>query len=447
MLLPGNFLNRFSFNISGMEIERLHQLFLSSKGLTTDTRKIQRDQLFFALKGDNFNGNLFAAQAISKSGSYAIVDEEEHATGKNYILVDDVLQTLQQLATFHRKFLNIPILAITGSNGKTTSKELINAVLRRKYETLATQGNLNNHIGVPLTLLSMKTTTEFGIVEMGANHHGEIRQLCDIAQPDYGYITNFGKAHLEGFGSVEGVIRAKSELYEYLKNNGKLMFLNIDDPVQHKRSSYASTFTFGTSKEANVRISYPVSTKTAQISCDQHTFSSVLTGSYNSVNIAAAVCIGTYFKVPGDAIQKSIAAYTPKNNRSQLVHLGNNTLVMDAYNANPTSMRAALESFQNYPAEKKWVILGDMFELGTSAEKEHQEIASYVANMDIEKAFLVGTNFHKVSTSKTNIIKFENFGQLELALKASPPENSFILIKGSRGMALERVQDIFKELN
>lgn len=430
-----------------MEIERLHQLFLDSKGLTTDTRKIQRDQLFFALKGDNFNGNLFAAQAIKKSGSYAIVDEEEHAAGNNYILVDDVLQCLQQLATFHRKFLNIPVLAITGSNGKTTSKELINAVLRRKYETLATEGNLNNHIGVPLTLLSMKTTTEFGIVEMGANHPGEIKQLCEIAQPDYGYITNFGKAHLEGFGSVEGVIRAKGELYEHLKENGKLIFLNIDDPVQEKHSNYASTFTFGTGSKANIKVSYPVNTKTAQISFDQETYPSVLTGSYNSVNIAAAVCIGTYFKVPQDAIKKSIAAYTPKNNRSQLVHLGNNTLVMDAYNANPTSMLAALESFQNYPAKKKWIILGDMFELGSSAEQEHQAIATYLEKMDIDQAFLVGSNFNKVTTSNPNISILENFSDLESSLKKLPPQNSFILVKGSRGMALERVQEILKEIS
>src|SRR5690606_24583225 len=415
-----------------MQIKRLHELFMKSKGLTTDTRKIQRDQLFFALKGDNFNGNLFAAQAISKSGSHAIIDEEKYAVGEKYILVKDVLKTLQDLASFHRKFLGIPILAITGSNGKTTSKELIHAVLRRKFETIATQGNLNNHIGVPLTLLSMKSSTEFGIVEMGANHPGEIRKLCEIAQPDYGYITNFGKAHLEGFGSVEGVIRAKSELYDYLKGTGKLLFLNIDDPVQEKHTNYASTFTFGSTIKADVRVTYPETTKTAQIFFNEATYPSVLTGAYNSVNIAAAVCIGTYFKVPQEAIQKSIAAYTPKNNRSQLVHLGSNTLVMDAYNANPTSMRAALESFQNYPAEKKWVILGDMFELGKSAEEEHQEIASNVEKMDLKQAFLVGSNFNRVTTFSENITKFENFQELELSLKASPPENCFILVKGSR---------------
>ena len=333
-----------------MKIEELHKLFLESKGVTTDTRKIKRDQLFFALKGDNFNGNLFAAQAVLKSGSYAVVDEEEYAVNDSFILVPNVLRTLQSLATYHRIFLQIPILAITGSNGKTTSKELINVVLKRKFETVATEGNLNNHIGVPLTLLSMKTSTEFGIVEMGANHPGEIRYLCEIARPDFGYITNFGKAHLEGFGSVEGVIRAKGELYEHLKSNEKLIFLNIDDPIQQIHSTYPKVFTFTHSKQASVKVEYPDTTKTAAVLYNGNLFTSVLTGNYNAVNIAAAITIGTYFKVPQEAMVKAIASYIPKNNRSQLVHLGENTLLMDAYNANPTSMHASLSSFENYPA-------------------------------------------------------------------------------------------------
>src|SRR5690606_9013950 len=299
----------------------------------------------------------------------------------------------------------------------------------------------------PLTLLSMKSSTEFGIVEMGANHPGEIKRLCEIAKPDYGYITNFGKAHLEGFGSLEGVVRAKSELYAHLKENGKLLFLNIDDPVQEKQGKYASIYTFGRSPGANVPVTYPETIRTAQIIFNDRTYSSVLTGSYNSVNIAAALCIGTYFKVPEEAIQKSIASYVPKNNRSQLVHLGDNTLVMDAYNANPTSMRAALDSFQNYPAERKWVILGDMFELGASSKEEHKEIASFVEKMNLEKAFLVGSNFNKVRTTQDNISKFENFQDLEISLKSTPPEKCFILVKGSRGMALERLQTFLKDLS
>lgn len=430
-----------------MKIKELHKLFLESKGITTDTRKIQRDQLFFALKGDNFNGNLFASHAVSKSGGYAVVDEEKYAISDNFILVSNVLNTLQELATYHRKHLNIPILAITGSNGKTTSKELINAVLRRKFETVATEGNLNNHIGVPLTLLSMKSSTEFGIVEMGANHHGEIRNLCEIAKPDFGYITNFGKAHLEGFGSIEGVITAKSELYEYLKKNGKYIFLNIDDPIQEKQTSYSSVFTFGNNSRAQVKVEYPATTKTAEVIYNGKNYKSVLTGNYNAVNIAAALCIGNYFKVPEVALSRAIISYTPKNNRSQIINLENNTLLMDAYNANPTSMRAALESFGNYPASKKWAILGDMFELGASSAQEHQEITIFLEKMNLDKAFLVGKNFYEVKTSNENIIKFQDFGNLEKAIRSTPPENCHILVKGSRGMALERVQELIREIS
>ena len=429
-----------------MKIKDLHKLFIESKGIATDTRKIQRNQLFFALKGDNFNGNHYAAQAVNKSGSHAIIDEAEYASGNKFILVTNVLKTLQDLATFHRNYLKIPILAITGSNGKTTSKELINAVLKRKFDTVATEGNLNNHIGVPLTILSMKTSTEFGIVEMGANHPGEIRALCEIAQPDYGYITNFGKAHLEGFGSVEGVIRAKSELYEHLKNNRKLIFLNLDDPIQQNHVTYSSVFTFGNNENADVKVEYPETIKTAVVMQNGNAYSSVLTGSYNAVNIAAAICIATYFKVPQKAIVKAIASYTPKNNRSQIVNLGNNTLLMDAYNANPTSMRAALESFKNYPSGSKWVILGDMFELGESSKLEHQEITSFVEKMDLAKAFLIGNNFYDVKVSDEKILKFKDFRDLEEALRSSPPDNCHILVKGSRGMALERVHEVIREI-
>lgn len=429
-----------------MKIEQIHQIFLKSKGIATDTRKIQRNQLFFALKGDNFNGNRFASQAVKKSGSYAVIDEEEFATGESYILVPNVLETLQELATYHRKYLNLPILAITGSNGKTTSKELINAVLRRKFETIATQGNLNNHIGVPLTLLSMNRSTEFGIVEMGANHAGEIRDLCSIALPDFGYITNFGKAHLEGFGSVEGVIRAKSELYDHLRQNAKLIFLNIDDPIQQKQLEYPSVFTFGTSEKADVKIEYPETNKTAEVSFNENFYSSILTGNYNAVNMAAAICIGTYFKVSEEGISKAIASYVPKNNRSQLVHLGTCTLLMDAYNANPTSMRAALSSFQNYPAEKKWVILGDMFELGETSHEEHQEVINMLEEINLDRVFLVGKNFFQVSTSRGHISKYENFEGLEKELLAAQPKDCHILVKGSRGMALERVQELLQKI-
>ena len=431
-----------------MEIKEIHQLFLKSAGVSTDTRKIKKNTIFFALRGENFNANQFALAALEAGAAYAVIDEDQDAADPRLILVPNVLKSLQELATYHRQHCGIPVIGLTGSNGKTTTKELINSCLSRKYRTVATLGNLNNHIGVPLTLLNLSDETEIGIIEMGANHPGEIAFLCSIAQPDFGYITNFGKAHLEGFGSVEGVIKAKSELYDHLKNNGKLLFLNIDDTVQQQNATYPNIYTFGNSNaEADVKVEYPITSKTAEVRFNGDVFSSVLTGSYNSVNIAAAICIGNYFKVPQEAIQKAIAAYTPTNNRSQLVTLGNNTLVMDAYNANPTSMRAALDSFQNYPADKKWVILGDMFELGASSDVEHQEIESLVEKMDLEKAILIGKNFSKVKTTGENISSIENFQDLEAFIKQSPPEHCHILVKGSRGMALERVQDMLKALS
>ncbi|RKS44906.1 UDP-N-acetylmuramoyl-tripeptide--D-alanyl-D-alanine ligase [Gillisia mitskevichiae] len=427
-----------------MNIETLHKLFLKSKGVATDTRAIKSEHLFFALKGDNFNGNLFAEKALSKGASYAIIDEDILPNNDRCILVENVLDTLQQLSSYHRTFLNIPILAITGSNGKTTSKELIYAVLKKKFETIATIGNLNNHIGVPLTLLSMNSKTEFGIVEMGANHPKEIEKLCEIAKPNYGYITNFGKAHLEGFGSIEGVILAKSELYNYLKLNRGKIFLNIDDPIQQKQSSYNDVFTFGESTEADIIIKYDNSNTLAEVEYQNSIIKSQLTGTYNAINIAASVSIGLYFKISLESIQKAVYNYIPKNNRSQILKCGSNSLLMDAYNANPTSMIAALESFKDNPAKNKIVILGDMFELGTSSEEEHQIIVNYIETLELSKAFIVGKNFYRTKSKNEHIKKFENFSDLQIALESNKIQNSYILIKGSRGMALERVVDILK---
>ncbi|WP_034924556.1 UDP-N-acetylmuramoyl-tripeptide--D-alanyl-D-alanine ligase [Gillisia sp. CAL575] len=427
-----------------MNIETLHQLFLDSKGVATDTRAIKTSQLFFALKGDNFNGNLFAEKALSKGAGYAIIDEQLHKPNKLYILVENVLETLQNLSTYHREYLNIPILAITGSNGKTTTKELIHAVLKKKHETVATVGNLNNHIGVPLTLLSMNTKSEFGIVEMGANHPREIEKLCEIAKPNFGYITNFGKAHLEGFGSIEGVISAKSELYNYLKTNKGQLILNIDDPIQQKQASYKNTYTFGESKNADVIIKYDNSSSLAEVQYEKTTIKSQLTGTYNAINIAAAICVGTYFKISIESIQKAVAGYLPRNNRSQIVKLGSNAILMDAYNANPTSMKAALESFEANPAENKIVILGDMFELGSSSDEEHQTIVNYLERINLKQIFLVGKNFFKTQSQDQKLQKYENFSELKIALEANKFQNSYILVKGSRGMALERILDILK---
>lgn len=427
-----------------MIIEKLHQLFLKSSGVTTDTRAIKSNQLFFALKGDNFNGNIFAEKALSKGAAYAIIDEEQSTANDRYILVDNVLDTLQQLSTYHRRHLKLPILAITGSNGKTTSKELIHAVLKKKFNTVATVGNLNNHIGVPLTLLSMNSKTEFGIVEMGANHHGEIERLCEIAEPNYGYITNFGKAHLEGFGSVEGVITAKSEMYLFLKSTGGKLFLNIDDPIQKKHTNYHNIYTFGKDATADVVIQYNSTNTLAEVEYDGSIIGSQLTGTYNSINIAAAVCVGLYFKIPIENIQKAIYNYIPSNNRSQIVNCGSNAILMDAYNANPTSMKAALDSLRDNPAKNKIAVLGDMFELGASAKEEHQQVVDFLETIDLKNAFLVGENFYETKPKSNFIRKFRNFADLQAELESKTFENSYILVKGSRGMALERVLEILK---
>jgi UDP-N-acetylmuramoyl-tripeptide--D-alanyl-D-alanine ligase len=429
-----------------MDIHNLHEQFLQSKGVNTDTRNLQKDQLFFALTGDNFNGNTYAELAINKGARLAIIDQEKYKVSDNCLIVDNVLKTLQELAAYHRKYLGLPILAITGSNGKTTSKELIHAVLRKKFNTVATVGNLNNHIGVPLTLLSMKKSTEFGIVEMGANHHKEIEMLCNIATPDYGYITNFGKAHLEGFGSLEGVIKAKSELYDHLKNNDKLIFLNIDDPIQVKQLSYDSSYSFGEIDKADIKVSYDKTQPKATLIFEgSNKITSQLTGHYNAINMAAAITIGKYFKVSTECIKTAIEAYTPKNNRSQIVKLNSITLLMDAYNANPTSMRAALESFKASEAKTKIVILGDMFELGTTSKTEHQEIADLIKEMQFDKAYLTGSNFYETKTEGERVEKYKSFEDLAASIRMEDLKESQILIKGSRGMALERLVDIFKK--
>jgi UDP-N-acetylmuramoyl-tripeptide--D-alanyl-D-alanine ligase len=424
-----------------MNTARIHQRFLLCSGADTDTRKIRKDSMFFALKGENFNGNEFAAAALQAGARYVVVDDKQFAENKEeYILVNDVLETLQKLALFHRNYLGIPILAITGSNGKTTTKELLNAVLSRKFKTIATKGNLNNHIGVPLTLLSMDDQTEFGIVEMGANHPMEIEFLCTIANPDYGYITNFGKAHLEGFGSLDGVIQAKTELYKFLQANHKLIFLNLDDEVQKKHSPYKHTFSFGESRLADVKLEYRTGLENAQVNYNNTEFKSMLTGNYNTTNIAAALCIGLYFKVEFEEIHKAIEKYSPSNNRSQIIKSGSNIIIMDAYNANPTSMHAALENFKSLKTEKqKIAILGDMFELGSAAPTEHQIVANFLQNSDFSESYLLGDNFKNTDTSSAFIFKFKDIDRLKEHLKESDFQNSYFLIKGSRGMALERV--------
>ncbi len=423
-----------------MNIQHLHSLFLASTGVSTDTRKINKGNLFFALKGENFNANHFAEKAIELGAGYAIIDEEPyHQENGKTIVVDDVLLTLQELASYHRDSIGIPVIALTGSNGKTTTKELINAVLKEKYNTVATQGNLNNHIGVPLTLLSIDKNTELGVVEMGANHHGEIAFLCEIAKPDFGYITNFGKAHLEGFGSLEGVIEAKTELYRHLEKNDKTVFINADDETQVLKSEKLNKITFSTKNKGEINITLKEQNPYLKVTFQNVEIKSQLTGAYNLSNLAAAIAIGSYFDVTPLQIKKGIENYSPKNNRSQFLTKDTNTILMDAYNANPTSMQAAIENFAQLNVPNKIVFLGDMFELGADASMEHEEIAKLTAEKKFKKAYLVGENFYKTTIQDESIIKLNSFEALKEMLLSNSIKNSHLLIKGSRGMAMERI--------
>ncbi len=423
-----------------MTIARLHQVFLDYPIISTDTRKIEKDSIFFALKGANFNGNSFASEALAKGAAYAIVDEDEYAVTDRIILVSDVLIALQELATFHRNHCSAKIIGLTGSNGKTTTKELIYSVVSKSYKTIATKGNLNNHIGVPLTLLSIRPETEIAVVEMGANHQKEIEFLSNLAQPDFGYITNFGKAHIEGFGSKEGVIKAKSELYDYLISNQKSVFLNADDPIQLERlKTYINKYGFSSQQQQFYKISFLGANPFVQLQVEKMTIQTQLIGSYNFTNCCAAIVMGKYFNVPLKMVKEALENYKPENNRSQLIEKKGHQIILDAYNANPTSMRAALENLKAMKTQSKTAILGDMFELGDTAEAEHQQIAELAAGMNFTLVILVGNNFHKTIT---NLPKFASFEQLADYLKEQPLENSNLLIKGSRGMALERVLDL-----
>lgn len=422
-----------------MKIKELHDTFLKYNSICTDTRKIEKDCIFFALKGDNFNGNKFAFEAITKGAKFVVIDEKEFNKNSNYILVENVLSTLQKLANYHRTFLGLKIIALTGSNGKTTTKELINSVLSQRFKTIATSGNLNNHIGVPLTLLRMNKTTEIGIVEMGANHLKEIEFLCEIAEPDYGYITNFGKAHLEGFGSEQGVIKGKSELYDYLKTNNKLIFINNEDQTQlNQLGNYSKSVKFGLTEDV-VKIDFIEANPFVVAQFNNSKIDSKLIGSYNFTNISAAIAIGIYFKVPDNLIKEAIEAFTPENNRSQIITRNSNKIILDAYNANPTSMKAALDNLSQLKDSKKIAILGDMFELGESAKKEHQTIAEYALSLNIDGVYLVGSNFYNSQIDSKQITYFKSFEDLEKVFNSSLVEDSTILIKGSRGMALERL--------
>ncbi len=425
-----------------MKIETLHHLFLQSSGICTDTRKITPNCLFFALRGENFNGNEFAQEALDKGAFKVVIDDiRAHKNTGETILHGNSLVLLQKLATFHRNYLKVPIIALTGSNGKTTTKELIHAVLSQKYRTTATIGNLNNHIGVPLTLLSMTTETEFGIVEMGANHLNEIAQLSTIVQPDYGYITNFGKAHLEGFGSEEGVIKGKSELYKYLNDNEKLVFVNGNDDTQIALTGDMERFTFG-SGDFDCSVILKDASGYLKLAYQGISIQSNLIGLYNFHNIASAIAIGQYFNVSEENIKTAIEGYTPQNNRSQIIEKNDFHIIMDAYNANPTSMLAALENFRQAKGENKILILGDMFELGEHASTEHQKIVTYLEQHPFAKIYLIGENFNNTHSTASHITTFQDFENFKTFWKSEHFKDGNLLVKGSRGMALERILDL-----
>ena len=448
----------FALNISGsqlsqvkMEISELYEIFKKHPEITTDSRNCPEGSIFFALKGESFNGNAFARSALEKGCAYAVIDEKEYLCGDSgrMILTDDCLETLQQLAAHHRRVLGTKIIGVTGTNGKTTTKELIATVLAKKYNVLYTQGNFNNHIGVPKTLLRLTKDTEIAVVEMGANHPGEIKKLTSIAAPDYGIITNVGMAHLEGFGSFEGVVHTKGELYDYLRNNHRgPIFIDANnehltgiagglEQIRYGLGRMGEDVTVG-GKITGCR-PYLEFAWHRSCGCD-HLVRTHLIGSYNVYNMLAACCIGTYFGVQDLDICDALAGYVPSNNRSQLEKTEHNSLIVDTYNANPTSMMAALTNFRDMEAENKMLVLGDMRELGSASAEEHQKIVDFIHATKFENVILVGTEF--AGTSHYDYPVYHDVDELIDIFKKNRPENKTILIKGSNGIKLFRLPEI-----
>lgn len=430
------------FVTENMEIAELYKCFMECGKVTTDSRNCPEGSMFIALKGETFNGNAFAAQALKQGCRYAVIDESEYA-GEGTILVDNCLQALQQLANYHRRQLKTPVIGITGTNGKTTTKELISTVLSRKFNTLYTEGNFNNHIGVPLTLLRLTKEHEMAVVEMGANHPGEIKTLVHIAEPDYGIITNVGKAHLQGFGSFEGVIRTKGELYDFLRaKGGATIFIQNENPYLDGIAEGLTCVRYG--QTAGLYVSGEL------ISCSpflsfrwtaegvSHEVNTHLIGSYNLDNMLAAAAIGRYFGVSDDDISSALASYLPHNNRSQLKETADNKLIVDAYNANPTSMMAALKNFRQVEAPHKMVILGDMKELGEASREEHQKVVDYLKECGFDRVVLVGPEFAAATHSYQT---FQHVDEVLADIRMHKPQGYYILIKGSNSMKLSQLPE------
>ncbi len=424
-----------------MTIPDLYKIFLENPSVQTDTRKLNPGDIFFALKGPSFNGNEFAKKAIDSGASYAVIDEEAYAIDEKTILVDDVLDTLQQLALHHRQQFNIPFIAITGSNGKTTTKELVHAVLSSTYKTYTTQGNLNNHIGIPLTILNIKKDAEMAVIEMGANHQQEIASYCRIALPTHGLITNCGKAHLEGFGSEEGVRKGKGELFDHLRAHQGMAFIMKDyDYLVEMSKGIPTLFSYGTN-DADVTGNVVSSDPYLEVSFSKglaNTIATRLVGSYNLPNVLAAVATGIYFKVDPDRIKTAIERYTPTNSRSQLLEKGSNKIILDAYNANPSSMKAAIENFSMHAAEQKILVLGAMAELGADSVEEHRKIVEEISKHQWKEVLLVGGDFLKTDHG------FRSFDDPAAAgewLHGQDLQEAYLLVKGSRSMQMEKILD------
>ena len=422
-----------------MNIEELYKIYQQFHSIKTDSRKIEKDDIFFALKGPNFNGNQFARQALNIGAAYVVTDEPVGFEDERIIKVNDVLDTLQQLAKYHREQFTIPFIAITGSNGKTTTKELLHQVLSSAFKTYTTKGNLNNHIGIPLTILKINRDAEIAVIEMGANHLHEIEGYCKYAQPTHGLITNIGKAHLGGFGGEEGVKKGKGELFDYLKKNNGTAFVNTDDAAVYDLSKPINNTIFYGSKSQNTKGDIVRNDPFIEVKIEDknsYTIQTNLVGAYNLPNILAAVCVGKYFKIDGEKIKSAIENYQPSNSRSQLIQKGSNSIILDAYNANPESMKAAIENFAKMKGDKKILLLGAMMELGSESKKEHDAIISLIDQHQWNAVILVGKNFNEI---KNDYINFENAEQARAWLKDQSLEKAQLLIKGSRSMQMEKV--------
>lgn len=422
-------------------IEKIYQHFSQTCLISTDSRKIEKGCVFVALKGEKFDGNDFAYQvARDNIAACVIADRKDLPQHERLFIVNDSLEALQQLATLHREKHNIPLIGITGTNGKTTTKELVAAVLSQKYNTVFTQGNFNNHLGVPLTLLQINDSTELAVVEMGANHPYEIDFLCKIAKPDYGIITNIGKAHLQGFGSFDGVIKTKKEIYDYLKEHKGKIFLNIDNELLRNLAADADSYTYGKNPNADIKAEIVSANPYLTIKWDDSTIKTRLVGDYNFENVLAAISVGSFFNIDKQIIINAIENYTPKNNRSQFIKTDKNEIVMDAYNANPVSMKHAINNFRNISTDNSLLILGDMGELGEDSEKEHQEIIHLINDLNFKDVILIGETFSKIC-KELNFNTFNNVESLIDHLRYNNLSGRKILVKGSHFIHLERLID------